>query len=201
MLGLPPSTAISRPLYKNAVFEKFNLKAADRNRFDADISKMVLVNYVSPARVAAIGEGREVKEFYVLQVLLKRREYDDRNILLLQKLIPQHIVFALQYEDETQICVVHTRLLRSAWMPTASATIPLQGISLDDVWQGIVAAIGGLDAGTTESLEVQIIKREERERLLRQIETLERRCRSEKQTRKKYELHQQLLALKRRMEE
>ena len=40
------------------------------------------------------------------------------------------------------------------------------------------------------------INREEREKLLRQIEQLEKRCRTEKQTRKKYELHQQIMKLK-----
>ena len=47
-----------------------------------------------------------------------------------------------------------------------------------------------------ETLEQQIIEREEREKLLKQIDALEKRCRLEKQTRKKYELYQQLLKLK-----
>ena len=38
MYQLPPSTLINKPLYKKAVFEKFNLKTAERERFDADIS-------------------------------------------------------------------------------------------------------------------------------------------------------------------
>jgi hypothetical protein len=36
--------------------------------------------------------------------------------------------------------------------------------------------------------------------LLRQIETLEKRAHSEKQTRKKYELHQQILKMKEELE-
>ena len=81
-------------------------------------------------------------------------------------------------------------------MPTDEATITLQGLLLDDVWNNIVAAIGGLDAQAEESIEEQIIQREQQEKLLRQIESLERQCRTEKQTRKKYELHQQIIKLK-----
>ena len=81
-------------------------------------------------------------------------------------------------------------------MPTDEAVITLQGLSLVDVWNNIVAIIGVLDAQAEESIEEQIIHREQQEELLRQIESLEKQCRTEKQTRKKYELHQQILKLK-----
>jgi len=196
MFQLPPATAINKPLYKKAVFEKFNLKAAERDRFDADISRMALVARVSSATVPALTKGKEIEGFYVLQVVLKRKDYDTKNILMLQKLIPQKMVYALQHEEQTQFCIFHTRLQKSEWMPTAEAAIPLQGLSLDDVWNNVVATIGGLDAQAEESIEEQIIHREQREKLLRQIESLEKQCRTEKQTRKKYELHQQIIKLK-----
>lgn len=204
MYGLPASTFINKPLYKKAVFEKFNLKTAERERFDADISKMVLLAYVSPDRVPALSEGKDIKGFYVLQVTLKHQDYDVKNILLLQKLIPQKIVFALHYSPPlgevgrglTQLCVFHTRLQQSEWNDTESTEIPLKGLTLDEVWENIVATIGNLDIEAEETIEEQIINREEREKLLRQIEMLEKRCRAEKQTRKKFELHQQISKLK-----
>ena len=196
MFALPPSTDISKPLYKKAVFEKFNLKAAERERFDADISRMTIVAHVSPATVPALAEGKDTKGFYVLQVELKRREYDTRNILLLQRLIPQQMVFALQYEGLTQLCVFHTRLQQSPWMPTDEVELPLRGLTLDEVWLHIVATIGGLDSEAETPLEEQIVSREQREKLLQQIAQLEKRCRAEKQTHRRYELHQEILKLK-----
>ncbi|MBR1840471.1 MAG: DUF4391 domain-containing protein [Prevotella sp.] len=196
MYNLPPQCTINKPLFKKAVFEKFNLKAAERDRFDADISRMALVARVSTATVPALTKGKEIEGLYVLQVALKRKDYDGKNILMLQKLIPQKLIFAIQFEEQTQFCIFHTRLQQSAWMPTDVATINLQGLSLDDVWNNIVAAIGGLDAQAEESIEEQIIHREQREKLLRQIESLEKQCRTEKQTRKKYELHQQIIKLR-----
>ncbi len=180
MYGLPSSTLVNRPLYKTAFFEKYNLKAAERDHFDADVSRMAIVAYLSPTKIPALRPGQEVKEFYVLQVQLKQRDYDTKNILLLQKLIPQKIVFALEYDEDVQFCIFYTRLQQSEWKHASEAEIPLKGLTIDDVWNNIVAEIGSL----------------EREKLLRQIEALEKRCRIEKQTRKKYELHQQLLKLK-----
>jgi len=200
MFQLPPATAINKPLYKKAVFEKFNLKATERDRFDADISRMALVARVSSATVPALTKGKEIEGFYVLQVALKRKDYDTKNILMLQKLIPQKMVFAMQYEEQTQFCIYHTRLQQSEWRPTNEATIPLQGLTLDDVWNNIVATIGGLDVQAEKSIEEQIIHREQREKLLRQIESLEKQCRIEKQTRRKYELHQKIVKLKEQLE-
>lgn len=199
MYNLPPQCSLSKPLYKKAVFEKFNLKAAMRDRFDADISRMALVARVSSATVPALNKGKEIEGFYVLQVALKRKDYDTKNILMLQKLIPQKMVFAMQHEEQTQFCIFHTRLQQSEWMSTSEAAIPLQGLTLDDVWNNIVAIIGGLDAQAEETVEEQIIHREQREKLLFQIESLEKRCRTEKQTRKKFELHQQLIKLKEKL--
>ena len=196
MYRLPASTIVNKPLYKKAVFEKFNLKTAERDRFDADVSRMAIVAYVSPSKIPALHPGRDVKEFYVLQVQLKQRDYDTKNILLLQKLIPQKIVFALEFDEGVQFCIFHTRLQQSEWRIISEAEISLEGLTFDDVWNNLVAEIGGLDNASEETLEQQIIHREEREKLLQQIASLEKRCRAEKQTRKKYELHQQILKLK-----
>lgn len=200
MYGLPANTLINQPLYKKAVYEKFNLKTAERERFDADISRMALVARISPATIPALPEGQEVKGFYVLQVTLKHQDYDTRNILMLQKLIPQKMVFVLQYEQQTQLCIFHTRLQQGEWQPSNTAVIPLQGLSLDDAWNNIVATIGGLDAQSDETIEEQINQREQREKLLRQIEQLEKRCRTEKQTRRRYELHQEIVKLRKELE-
>ena len=109
------------------------------------------------------------------------------------------MVFAMQHEEQTQFCIFHTRLQKSVWIPTDEASIPLQGLSLDDVWNNIVAIIGGLDAQDEESIEEQIIHREQQEKLLRQIESLEKQCRTERQTRRKFELHQQITKLKEKL--
>ena len=221
MYGLPPNTLINKPLYKKAVFEKFNLKAAskrvksdarigssereqsrpevkaaERDRFDADISRIHILVWIAPKRLPALSETGEVKSFYVMQIGLKHQACAEQNLVQLQKLIGQKMVFALQWEGQTQLCFYHGKLLRSEWKPTEESAITLKGLSIDDAWRNIVAQIGGLDAYSEQTLDEQIEAKVQREKLLKQIETLERQCRVEKQTRKKFELHQQILKLK-----
>ena len=200
MFGLPASTVVNQPLPKKAFFEKFNLKAAERNRFDADISRMVIVARISQATVPALAAGKDITGFYFVQVILKQKEYSDQCLLLLNKLVEQKMIFALQYGEETQFAVFYTRLLKSDWEKTESVSLDLKGLTLDDTWQSFIFSIGGLDAQAEETIEQQIINREEQEKLLRQIEALEKQCRTEKQTHKKYELHEKIQVLKQRFQ-
>ena len=141
MYGLPLSTERKRQLPKKAIYAKFDLKPAQRDSFDADVARIDIVAVVSPATIPALGEGTEVKEFYVLDVQMKRREYDAKNILQLTRLIAQHMIFALRYEEQVQFAIFHTKLFTTAWQPAEQATLSLSGLKLDTVWENIVKEI------------------------------------------------------------
>lgn len=47
MLGLPQKTELSKQLPKKAIYAKFLMNTAQKDRFDADISKITIVNEVS----------------------------------------------------------------------------------------------------------------------------------------------------------
>ena len=108
MYGLPHTTEVRKQLPKKAIYAKFELKPSQRESFDADIARIDIVAVVSTSTVPALNAGAEVKEFYLLTVQLKRKEYDPKNIALLNKLIPQRMVFALQFEEQTQFAIYHT---------------------------------------------------------------------------------------------
>ena len=200
MLGLPKTTEIAKQLPKKAIYSKFELKPAQRDRFDADISRIDIVNIVSPNTVPGLKDGERVKEFYVLLVSLKQEDYDEKNILLLSKLIKQHMVFALAYQDRVRLAVVHEKLFATDWEPLADAVLPLMGFDMDKVWENIVMAIGSFEVMEGVTIEEQITIDGEKQKVIKQIETLEKKARSEKQPRRKFELFQQVRALKKHLE-
>jgi len=198
MYGLPHTTEIRKQLPKKAIYAKFELKPAQREGFDADVSRIDIVAVVSPTTVPAIAAGEDIKEFYVLAVQLKRKDYDEKNIAMLSKLIPQNILFALQYEDQTQLAVYHTKLIRSDWKPTDETSISLTGLNLDTVWENTIKAIGEIQVQEGKTLTDQIQDDEQRAKLKKQIEELERKCRIEKQPRKRMELYNLLQVLRKK---
>lgn len=196
MFGLPIATERKQQLPKKAIYAKFDLKPAQRESFDADISRIDIVAVVSPATVPAVSIGESVKEFYVLEIQMKRKEYDVKNILLLTKLIDQKMIFALQYEEQIQFAIFHTKLFQSVWQPIEQSVLTLSGLSLDTVWENIVKNIGKIDVADDNTLLEQIAIDDKRAKLLAQIEMLERKIVKEKQSRRKREYFEQIKNLK-----
>lgn len=196
MYGLPLSTERKRQLPKKAIYAKFELKPAQRDSFDADIARIDIVAVVSPATIPALSEGVEVKGVYVVDVQMKRREYDAKNILLLTRLIAQHMIFALRHGEQVQFAIFHTKLFTTAWQPVEQATLSLSGLSLDIVWENIVKEIGQIKITDDHTLVEQIADDEQRAKLLAQITTLERKIANEKQPRRKREYFEQIKKLK-----
>lgn len=196
MLGLPVSTEIIKQLPKKAIYAKFDLKPAQRDYFDADISKLTIVNAISTTTIPALQKGDNVECIYVVDVTLKRPDYDPKNIQLLSKLIPQNIVFAMRYEDKVQLAVYHTKLITGVWAKADDYQIELKGLNLDKIWENLITDLGEITIEEGNSLEDQIAADEAKSKIEKQIADLEKKARSEKQPRKKVEYFNQLKKLK-----
>lgn len=196
MLGLPVSTEINKQLPKKAIYAKFDLKPAQRDHFDADISKLTIVNAISTTTIPALQKGDNVECIYVVDVTLKRPDYDPKNIQLLSKLIPQNIIFAMKYEDRIQLAVYHTKLITGVWAKADNYQIELKGLNLDKIWENLITDLGDITIEDGNSLEDQIAADEAKAKLEKQIDDLEKKARSEKQPRKKVEYFNQLKKLK-----
>ncbi len=196
MLGLPASTEISKQLPKKAIYAKFDLKPEQRDRFDADVSKMTIVNAISTTTIPALQKGEAVECIYVVEVKLKRPNYDPKNILLLSKLIPQNIVFALNYDGKMQLAIYHGKLIAGVWAKAYDYKIELKGLNLDKIWESLITDIGDIVIEEGSTLDQQIEKNNAEASLKKQIEDLEKKARAEKQPRKRLEMFERIKKLK-----
>lgn len=199
MLGLPKNTELNKQLPKKAIYAKFQMNTAARDKIDSDIARIAIVNEVSPTRVS-IAAGDKVTGFYVLLVTLKKREFDEKNIITLSKLIPQKMVMVLEYDNQAKLAVFHTKLMQSEWSMRENLTLELKGLNLDTVWENIIVQIGGLTVEQGHSLDEQIIIDEQRNKLQKEIARLEKLARAEKQPKKKFELVQGMKKLKEQLD-
>lgn len=200
MLGLPKTTEMSKQLPKKAIYTKFQMNTAAKAKIDADISRITIVNEIAPNKVN-IPAGEDVKSFFVLLVSLKKKEYDEKTIATLSKLIPQNILFVLEYENESRLAIYHTKVMQTEWKPTENQRIELQGLNLDTVWENIVKS---LECGVWNeelSLDENLALHEQQEKLQKQITKLEKQARTERQPKKKFELHQKITKLKKELGE
>ncbi len=85
--------------------------------------------------------------------------------------------------------------------PSDAVTIPLVGLNLDAVWQHVVAAIGDMEVAEGNSLDEQIYADDERAKLLKRIEMLERQMRAMTQKHRQRELYAEIKKLKQSINE
>lgn len=198
MYGLPKSTEVKRPLPKSQLYKQLGWLASQRDRFDADVSRLDFANWISPRTIPAIAVGNEVKEIFVVDIALKRRNYDIKNITLLAKSIPQRIIFALRWENEVQFAAYYTKLFVTAWqfITPHSSFLIIEGLTFDTVWSNLISTIGNFLVEQENSLTEQIKIDEEKQKLQQQIANLERQMNATKQPRRKRELFIELQRLK-----
>lgn len=78
--------------------------------------------------------------------------------------------------------------------------IDLRGLNLKTLWENLGRQVGGLDWEEGKSLGEQISRREEKERLEKRIQKLEKRVLKEDQAKKKLNLFQELKKYKKELE-
>ena len=199
MLKLPKSTEINRPLPKKAIFERFKPSPTDRQRFDSEIRRLAIFHEISAA-TSNIAVGNNITTFYVVHVDLRNAECDKKNLVMLSKLIDQKMLFALEHEGNVRLAVCHSgKIIQSDWKPTDEWEIKLSGLNLDAVWEHVIIQIGGVELGEGKSLDEQLASDAEQEKLMRQIERLEKQARKEKQPRRKWELVEEMRWLRERL--
>lgn len=200
MLGLPKTTELSKQLPKNAIYAKFQMNTAEKAKIDTDISRITIVNEVSAEKVHIVA-GDQVKSFFVLLVALKKKDFDDKTIITISKLIPQNMLLVLECGDEAKMATYHTKLMQTEWKRKEALSVELKGLNLDSVWENIIMQIGGITIDQGNTLDEQIAADEHRQKIEKEIAKLEKQARTEKQPKKKFELVQRVKALKKLIKE
>ena len=113
---------------------------------------------------------------------------DGENIEKISKIIPQNLVFALQYEEEIQLAVFCEKIFTTSWIHETKAKLELKGLNFDEVWENIIKQIEGGEWDSNFSLSENIKLKEKKEKLKKEIDKLEKFARKEIQPKKKFEL-------------
>jgi uncharacterized membrane protein (DUF106 family) len=86
-------------------------------------------------------------------------------------------------------------------MEVDNACIKLLGLDLDAVWENLVTQISGIVVTDDHSLDEQIVIEQEKAKLLKQIEELDRKARKEMQAKKKFEMFQRLKEYQKKLQD
>lgn len=197
MYGLPPSTSRRKQLPKSLLFERLQLKTDRRKAFDEDVSRLFIEEFVSPRTVKGFAEGAGVKEFYVLRLVLKRKDFRVQNVGVLSRMIPQHFICALHFEGEVCFATaVEGMMVCGKWMKEEEVAMGVNHLTVNEMWEVVIKKLAGIGAEVEGNLDELLQEKRRVERIEYEIERLERKCRAEKRSQRKYALFRQLQELK-----
>ena len=210
MLGLPSTTEYNKRIPKQKFYENLSVTPALKRIFVEQIQSVIWANKIAPATIN-ISAGKEVTEIEVFRIVLNSDTLDESALRQMDKQIPYHILFVLEYNEKYQIWIGYkeqstgdnafkvNKYYHTEWLDEQSAKVKIEGFDTDKVYENLVRQIGGIESSTDNSLGEQIADKERREKLEKEIVKLEKLARAEKQPKKKFELVQKVKELKREM--
>lgn len=206
MLGLPTTTEYNKRIPKQKFYENLSVTPALKRVFVEQIQNVIWANKIAPATIS-VSEGKEVTEIEVFRICLNAGTLDESALKQMDKQIPYHILFVLEYNEKYQIWIGYkeassgdnafkvNKYYHTEWLAEQDLQIKIDGLDMDSIYANLVRQIGGIEKGD-ETLGEQIADKEYRERLKKEIEKLEKLARAEKQPKKKYEYVQKIKKLK-----
>ncbi|MCL2153131.1 MAG: DUF4391 domain-containing protein [Oscillospiraceae bacterium] len=207
MLDLPASTVFNKRIPKQKFYDNLTVTAQMKRIFVEQISLITWQNKIAPATIN-IAEGESVKEIEVIVIRLNQRELDKRVLPLIDKEIPYHILFILEYSGEVQAWVGYKEQAKntpfkpgtyyhSDWLPPEALNLRIDGLDLDKVYENFIRQVAGerLNA-TAGDIKEAVELDERRKKLAKEIASLEKKIQREKQFSKQVEFNTELKRLK-----
>lgn len=193
MFNLPHETEVFHRINKIDIYRKFNFTSAQKSSFDEDIAKISIIHEISDNTLHL--SGSDDNAFFILEIQLKKKNYDPKNIEKLSKLIDRNLLLALTCENMVRFAVFKTVLHQNDWQNIDKVELTLNGHNYDIIWENMVRSVIGIENESTESLEEQIETKIDNDRILKDIEKLKSKLHKEKQLNIKMELNAEIRKL------
>ena len=215
MIGLPKSTEFNRRIPKQKFYENLTVSPTLK-RFFTDQIKVIYWRNKVAATTMNLAVGEVVTEIEIFEIRLNEQKLDESVLRQIDKEIPYHIVFLLEYDGEYQAWAAYKEAsvtgnnafkvgnyYHTDWLEEAELPLKIHGLNIDKVYENYVRQIAGdaLQAEEQESLKVSVERDNRHQKLQKRITTLQQKVRKEKQLNKKIQLNTELKKLKKELED
>lgn len=215
MIGLPKTTEFNKRIPKQKFYENMDISPALKKIFVEQVRIIYWKNKIA-ASTTNLAAGTDVMELEVFEVRLSSPVLDDSLLRQIDKEIPYHILFLLEYQGKYQAWIGYKEAAASGnkafkvneyyhteWLVEDELPLKLEGLNVDAVYENFVRQIAGDKLKTEaagESLKESVARDEQKQALQKQIATLQAKIRKEKQLNKQMQMNTELKKLKKELE-
>lgn len=216
MIGLPKTTEFNKRIPKQKFYENMDISPALKKVFVEQVKIIYWRNKIA-ASTTNLATGNDVTELEVFEIRLNSPILDDGLLRQIDREIPYHILFLLEYQGKYQAWIGYKEAAASGnkafkvngyyhteWLTEDELPLKLEGLSVDAVYENFVRQIAGdklKSEATGESLKESVARDEQKQALQKQIDTLKAKIRKEKQLNKQMQMNNELKKLKKELEE
>ena len=216
MLGLPKSTEFNKRIPKQKFYKNMDTPMKIKKVFVDQVKTIYWKNKIAESTMNLV-KGENVMEIEIFEVRLNSQLQDDSLLRQIDRQIPYHILFLLEYQNKYQAWIGYKEASVSGkaafkvnnyyhtdWVTKDNLLLEIQGLNMDDAYENYVRQIAGnklhsKEAG--ESLKISVERDEQKQILQKRIEVLKNKIRKEKQLNKQMEMNTEIKKLKRKLEE
>lgn len=210
MLGLPKTTEFNKRIPKQKFYENLDVSPALKKVFVDQVKTIYWRNKIATTTVN-LSPGSNVTEIEVFEVKLSSQMLDEGMLRQMDKEIPYHILFILEYQNQYQAWIGYKEATASGtaafkvnkyyhtdWLDEEELPVKLEGLDIDTVYENFVRQIAGdaLQAEKQESLKESVDRDNRQQELQKQITSLQQKVRKEKQLNKQVQQNAELKKLK-----
>ena len=210
MLGLPKSTEFNKRIPKQKFYENLSVTPAIKTAFTEQIKIIYWRNKLA-ATTLNLAPGKLVTEIEVFEIRLTSTDLDEDILRLIDREIPYHILFLLEYDGKYQAAMGYKeaassgkaafkveRYYRTEWLTEEELPLHLEGLTIDAVYENFIRQIAGdrLTSNENTTLKESVEQQKQREQIEKQIAALETKMKKEKQLNRKMELKAEIKKLK-----
>lgn len=215
MIGLPKTTEFNKRIPKQKFYENMDISPVLKKVFVEQVKIIYWRNKIA-ASTTNLAAGSHVRELEVFEVRLNSSVLDDSLLRQIDKEIPYHILFLLEYDGKYQAWIGYKEAASSGnkafkvngyyhteWLVEDELPLKLEGLSVDAVYENFIRQIAGDKLQTEsagESLKESVARDEQKQQLQKQITTLQAKIRKEKQLNKQMQMNTELKKLKKELE-
>lgn len=215
MIGLPKTTEFNKRIPKQKFYENMDISPALKRIFTEQVKTIYWRNKIAVSTINLAG-GSDVTEIEVFEIRLNSKDLDDAFLRQIDREIPYHILFLLEYGGKYQARIGYKEKLLSGrnafkvnayyqteWMDEDNLPLKLEGLSIEAVYENFVRQVAGdrLKAKeNSENLKKSVTRDEEKQSLQKQIDNLKAKIRKEAQLNRQMEMNSELKVLIKKIE-
>ena len=210
-LKFPRTTIVGKPVPKNAFYKHLEVNAKMKQHFVDDVVSIHWLYKLAPSTIN-VEDGKLVHEIVVFSSVLKDKDCPNDVFLFIDRNMPRHVVFVLEYEDRYKVLLNYKawkdgqnsqfeiiKTFATDWLTAERLLLTLEGQTMDALYEAMAGQVSGF--GTTKAEDTKRIVELEGliDKAKREVESIQKRIRNERQLNRQMELNGAARGLKKQI--